>query len=58
VIPAWIAAITAVGTFVSSITVSAFISGMRWGDMRRDIETVKRDVAEIKGMFTLTLKDK
>ena len=44
-------------SFGASIITNAFIAGVRWGAVTRDIETVKRDVAEIKGMFTLRLKD-
>lgn len=56
-ISTWVVTLVAAVTFMTSVCTSAFISGMRWGDMRRDLETVKRDVAEIKGMFTLRLKE-
>lgn len=49
--------LSAVTSFVLSVLVNAFVAGQRWGTMRADLETVKRDVAEIKGMFTLRLKD-
>lgn len=49
--------LSAVASFVLSVLVNAFVAGQRWGSMRSDLETVKRDVAEIKGMFTLRLKD-
>lgn len=63
--------ITALG-FIASVISSAFISGMRWGSMKTRLENlehsqkdlatkdqlagVKEDVAEIKGMFRMTLK--
>ncbi len=56
-IPAWVAALVGVCTFLASVTVSAFVAGMRFSDMRSDIKSVQHDLAEIKGMFTLRLKD-
>ena len=59
--------------FLASLIGSAFISGVRWGSVKtrldmfdRSLETmatkeqlagVKEDVAEIKGMFRMTLRD-
>ncbi len=63
--------IAAVGVIVSAV-VSVFISGSAWGKIRTDVDYLKqsranlastdqvnslaRDVAEIKGMFRITLK--
>lgn len=44
-------------TFVVSILVSVFVAGRSWGEIKRDVETVKRDLAEIKGMFIVKLRD-
>lgn len=55
-IPAWIAAVAAVATFVASMVAAASISRRRWGDLRRDVDIMMHDVAEIKGMFELRLK--
>lgn len=66
------AVISGIGVLLS-ITGSAFIAGLRWGSVRvridimeRAISTmatheqlaaVRQDVAEIKGMFRMTLRD-
>ena len=44
-------------TFVVSVGTSAFIGGMNWGQISRDVDNMKVDLAEIKGMFRLTLKE-
>lgn len=49
--------ITALITFVMSVSVSAFVSGVRWGKMQADVENIKDDLKEIKGMFTLKLRE-
>lgn len=64
--------IAAVG-FVFSVGTSAFISGVRWGTVKARLDMVesmvtnaatkdqlagvKEDVAEIKGMFRMTLRN-
>lgn len=66
------AIITGAGAAVSILT-AAFISGYRWGQVKTELAVMKRqldlsatkeeltsvreNVAEIKGMFRLTLKD-
>lgn len=52
-----IVALASLASFVASIVVNGFLAGQRWGAMRSDLESVKRDVAEIKGMFTLKLRE-
>ena len=63
----------AAGGVIASVTVSAFISGTRWGrietelrDMRdarpglatkQDVSAVVERLAKIEGMFTLRLRD-
>lgn len=46
-----------VATFVISVSASAFISGTRWGRLEQKVQNISEDISEIKGMFTLTLKD-
>jgi hypothetical protein len=50
--------VVAAAGLLGSIGVSAFVSGMRWGAVDERIRTIEHNLAEIKGMFTLTLKDK
>lgn len=47
--------ITLVGVTVSVIS-AAFIAGNKTGNMESKIDTLTRDISEIRGMFTLTLK--
>lgn len=49
--------IISVVTFVCSVGVSAFIGGMKWGQISRDVDNIKVQLAEIKGMFELKLKE-
>lgn len=65
--------LTSVVSFLGSIAAALFIAGIRWGSVRtrleilernvernattEQLEVVRRDVAEIKGMFTMTLRD-
>lgn len=53
---AWQVVIAALGVIVS-VSVSAFISGMRWGAMSSKMTQLEKDIAEIKGMFVLRLRD-
>lgn len=48
--------ITVAGFFVSVIT-SAFIAGVGWGSIRKDVQTLSKEIAEVKGMFVLRLRD-
>jgi len=45
------------GTLAVAVTVNLVTFGIRWGEMRRDIASLKESLAEIKGMFVLRLKD-
>lgn len=47
----------AAGSVVASVTVSAFISGTRWGAMQGDLRQMADRLAKIEGMFTLRLRD-
>ena len=47
--------ISLVGVIVSVIS-STLIVGVKWGKMETKIDTLTRDVSQIMGMFTLTLK--
>lgn len=44
-------------TAVVSITGAAFVAGKRTQRTDSDISMIKRDLAEIKGMFVLKLKE-
>jgi len=43
-------------TFISSISASMFIAGMRWGQVTGDIRAISDRLAKIEGMFTLQLR--
>ncbi len=43
-------------TFALSMFSVLFIAGMRWAEMRRDLETIKRDIANIQGMFVVRIR--
>jgi hypothetical protein len=53
-----VVALASAGSFIASVTVSSFITGARWGRMEGTVRSIERDLSEIKGMFTLTLKEK
>ena len=45
------------GGVITSIVMSAFISGTRWGAMQQDMRQMADRLAKIEGMFTLRLRD-
>ena len=45
------------GTLLLAVVINLIGMGVRWGEMRRDIRSLKDDMAEIKGMFVLRLRD-
>lgn len=49
--------IISVVTYAASVITTAFIVGVKWGKLTTDVDNIKTDLAEIKGMFKLTLKD-
>ena len=49
--------VIAAGSVVASVTVSAFISGTRWGVMQQEMRQMADRLAKIEGMFTLRLRD-
>jgi hypothetical protein len=49
--------VIAAGGIVASVTISAFISGTRWGAIQQDVRGMADRLAKIEGMFTLRLKD-
>ena len=49
--------VIAAGGVIASVTVSAFISGTRWGAIQQDVRSMADRLAKIEGMFTLRLKD-
>ncbi len=44
-------------TLVLAIIINAVMIGVRWGEMRRDVVSLKESVSEIKGMFVMKLKE-
>lgn len=48
--------VSAVG-FIASVVMSAVIAGMRWQRLQDKVETLSEDVKEIKGMFTMKLRE-
>jgi len=44
-------------TLLIAVAFNAIVIGVRWGEMRRDISTLKEDLHEIKGMFVMKLKE-
>jgi hypothetical protein len=51
-----ISAVISVVSFVCSLAGAAFISGVRWGEMNTRLNSIDKDMSEIKGMFRLTLR--
>jgi hypothetical protein len=51
-----IAAGTFIITTLSSVLISAFISGMHWGELRGDVRSINERLAKIEGMFTLRIR--
>jgi len=62
--------VSGIVTFISSVSVSMFISGTRWGRVETIMQDLQQDrvrntdmmglrdrLSRIEGMFTLTLKD-
>jgi hypothetical protein len=49
--------ISDVVTLLLALIINALVVGVRWGEMRRDINTLKEDLHEIKGMFVMKLKE-
>jgi hypothetical protein len=50
----WTIIISGAGVLISVIT-STFIAGMHTGSVKTDIAYMKRDLGEIRNLFTLTL---
>jgi hypothetical protein len=48
--------LTAVVTFIVSVSTSAFIGGVRVGIMQSTIQSIDRRLSAIEAMFRLTLK--
>jgi hypothetical protein len=54
--PAISAIISVIGVLIS-VCASMFIAGTRWGRIESKVNGIEKDMAEIKGMFKLTLKE-
>lgn len=52
-----LSALISVAGMIGSIIVSAFIAGIGWGSIKKDVQTLSRQVAKIEGMFELRLRD-
>lgn len=50
-------AVISAGGVLTSVVVSAFMSGSRWGRVETDMRVMADRLAKIEGMFTLRLKD-
>lgn len=48
-----LASIISIGGFFMSVGTSAFISGMRWGEMRAAVNSIDSRLAKIEGMFVM-----
>ena len=46
-----------IATFIITIVTTAVIVGIAWGKTQARITEMSKDLAEIKGMFRLTLKE-
>lgn len=44
-------------TFTLSMFAVLFLAGRQWGEISRDVSDLKKDVSQIKGMFTVKLRD-
>lgn len=55
--PVQLSAIISVAGVFCSVVVSAFIAGIGWGSIKRDVQTLSKELAEVKGMFVLRLRD-
>lgn len=53
----FISIIVGIVTLVLSIGTSAIMIGVKWAKLSGDVDNMKTDLAEIKGMFRLTLKE-
>ena len=49
--------VIAMAGVITSVIVSAFLSGSRWGRVETDMRVMADRLAKIEGMFTLRLKD-
>lgn len=52
-----ISALIGAGSFILSVATCAIMIGVKWGKLESDVNNMKQDLAEIKGMFRLTLKE-
>lgn len=43
--------------FVVSVLTSIFIVGARWASLKNDVNHIKIQLAEIRGMFVLRIRD-
>jgi hypothetical protein len=55
--PAALSAIISGVGFIMSVGTSALIVGVKWGRLETEVRNLQLDLAEIKGMFRLTLKE-
>jgi ABC-type dipeptide/oligopeptide/nickel transport system permease subunit len=54
--PAYISVVISLAGVILSMTITVFLSGMRWGRMETKIDEFTTRLARIEGMFTLTLR--
>jgi hypothetical protein len=48
--------ISDVATLALSLISVLFVAGMRWGQLKHDIEDIKHDIAQIQGMFVIRIR--
>lgn len=49
--------VIAVVTFIVSVSTSIAVAGMKWQKLQDKVESIEGDVKEIKGMFTMRLRE-
>lgn len=52
-----IVVLISVFTFIVSVLSSAVIAGMKWQKLNDKVDTMESDLKEIKGMFTMKLRE-
>lgn len=55
--PSYVMALIGLGSYALSVFTAALMFGVKWGKLTSDVDNMKQDLAEIKGMFRLSLKE-
>lgn len=51
--PVLLSTLIGIVSFIISVSVSAFVSGMRWGQMTYHVTSIDNRLARIEGMFVM-----